>query len=51
MTVDENALIEHVTRQRWYGAKSRSVSHAELLDTVAIRQAEPQLTLGLVEMR
>jgi maltokinase len=49
--VDENALIEHVTGQRWYGAKSRTVSHAELLDTVTIRQAEPQLTLALVEMR
>jgi trehalose synthase-fused probable maltokinase len=51
VTVDENALIEHVTGQRWYGAKSRTVSHAELLDTVAIRQAEPQLTLALVEIR
>ncbi|MFL5915233.1 MAG: phosphotransferase [Gaiellaceae bacterium] len=49
--MDESALIDHVTRQRWYGAKSRSVSHSELLDTVAIRQAEPQLTLALVEMR
>jgi maltokinase len=49
--VDENALIEYVTRQRWYGAKSRTVSHSEVLDTVAIRQAEPRLTLALVEMR
>jgi maltokinase len=49
--MDESALIDHVTRQRWYGAKSRTVSHSELLDTVAIRQAEPQLTLALVEMR
>ena len=38
--MDENALIEHVTRQRWYGAKSRTVSHAELLDTIVLRQAE-----------
>jgi maltokinase len=51
MTVDENTLIEHVTGQRWYGAKSRTVSHAEVLDTVTIRQAEPQLTLALVEIR
>ncbi len=49
--MDENALIEHVTRQRWYGAKSRTVSHAELLDTIVLRQAEPQLELALVEMR
>jgi trehalose synthase-fused probable maltokinase len=49
--MDETALIEYVTRQRWYGAKSRSVSHSEVLDTVTIRQAEPRLTLALVEMR
>jgi trehalose synthase-fused probable maltokinase len=47
----ERALIEYVTRQRWYGAKSRTVSHSEVLDTVAIRQAEPELTLALVEVR
>src|SRR5215472_12158864 len=49
--MDETALIEYVTRQRWYGAKSRTVSHSEVLDTVVIRQAEPQLSLALVEMR
>jgi maltokinase len=49
--VDEQALIEYVTRQRWYGAKSRNVSHSEVLDTITIRQAEPQLSLALVEMR
>ncbi|HEY1564376.1 MAG TPA: phosphotransferase [Gaiellaceae bacterium] len=51
MTMDERALIEYVTRQRWYGAKSRTVSHSEVLDTVTIRQAEPQLSLALVELR
>jgi predicted trehalose synthase len=49
--MDETALIEYVTCQRWYGAKSRTVSHSEVLDTVVIRQAEPQLSLALVEMR
>ena len=49
--MDEQALIEYVTRQRWYGAKSRTVSHSEVLDTVTIRQAEPQLALALVELR
>ena len=49
--MDERGLIEYVTHQRWYGAKSRTVSHAEVLDTVTIRQAEPQLTLSLVELR
>src|SRR5438874_6369867 len=49
--MDERSLIEYVTRQRWYGAKSRTVSHSEVLDTVTIRQTEPQLSLALVEMR
>jgi maltokinase len=49
--MDERALIEYVTRQRWYGAKSRTVSHSEVLDTITIRQAEPQLALALVEVR
>ena len=40
-----------MTRQRWYGSKSRAVSHSEVLDTVTVREAEPQLTLALVEMR
>ena len=35
VSMDERALIEYVTRQRWYGAKSRTVSHSEVLDTVA----------------
>jgi maltokinase len=49
--MDEQALIEYVTQQRWYGAKSRTVSHAGVLDTATIRQPEPQLSLALVEMR
>ncbi|MFL5960339.1 MAG: phosphotransferase [Gaiellaceae bacterium] len=49
--MDERRLIEYVTRQRWYGAKSRTVSHSAVLDTVTIRQADPQLALALVELR
>jgi len=49
--MDERSLIEYVTRQRWYGAKSRTVSHGEVLDVVTIRHAEPPLSLALVEMR
>jgi maltokinase len=51
MKFDEQALIEHVTRQRWYGAKSRSVAHSELVDSVKLRTTEPQLALALVELR
>jgi trehalose synthase-fused probable maltokinase len=49
--MDENALIEYVTRQRWYGAKSKTVSHSQVLDTITIRRAEPEQSLALVEMR
>jgi|SRR5579862_273659 len=49
--MDSNALIEHVTRQRWFGAKTRTVSHAEVLDSVVVRSVEPELTLDLVGLR
>src|SRR6266550_4340247 len=49
--VDEQTLIGHVTRQRWYGAKSRSVAHAQVLDSVVLRTEEPHFALALVEMR
>jgi predicted trehalose synthase len=46
--MDSDALIEHVTQQRWYGAKSRTVVHAEVLDSVVVRSVEPELMLKLV---
>jgi maltokinase len=51
MTFNEQAVIEYVTKQRWYGAKSRSVTHSEVLDSVELRTTDPQFTLELVEMR
>ena len=51
MSFDERALIEHVTQQRWYGAKSRGVAHAQVLDSAVLRTQEPQLALALVEVR
>ncbi len=51
MRFDEQALIDHVTQQRWYGAKSRDVAHAQVVDSVVLRTAEPQFALALVEMR
>jgi trehalose synthase-fused probable maltokinase len=51
VTFDEQAVIEYVTQQRWYGAKSRSVAHAQELDTVLLRTTEPYFALALVEMR
>jgi len=46
--VGSDALIEQVTRERWFGAKSRTVTHAEVLDSVVVRSVEPELTLDLV---
>ncbi|HEX7581657.1 MAG TPA: hypothetical protein VF321_01100, partial [Gaiellaceae bacterium] len=48
--MDEQALIEHVTRQRWYGAKSRIVTRAVVLDSVVLRTTEPQFGLALIEL-
>ena len=49
--MDTDTLIDYVTRQRWYGAKTRAVSGSQVLDSVVVRSAEPQLTLALVEVR
>ncbi|MEP6813811.1 MAG: phosphotransferase [Actinomycetota bacterium] len=51
MTFDELMLREYVLDQRWYGAKSRSVAHAQVLDSVELRAADPELGIALVEMR
>ncbi len=51
MSFDEQTVIDYVTRQRWYGAKSRAVAHAQVLDSVVLRTTEPQFALALVEMR
>jgi trehalose synthase-fused probable maltokinase len=49
--VDEQTLIEYVTEQRWYGSKSRTVSHSQLLDVVTLRESAPEYALALVEIR
>src|SRR5260221_7526558 len=51
MIFNEQAVIDYVTKQRWYGAKSRSVTHSEVLDSVELRTTDPHFTLELVEMR
>jgi maltokinase len=51
VNVDERQLIEYVTEQRWYGSKSRTVAHSQVLDVVSLREADPEYTLALVEIR
>src|SRR5438876_6093774 len=46
--MESNALIENITQQRWYGAKSRTISHADVLDSIVVRSVKAELTLHLV---
>jgi maltokinase len=49
--IEERALVEHVREQRWFGAKSRELVGATIVDTAVLREIEPQLFLLLVELR
>ena len=49
--IDEGELVEHVTHQRWYGAKSRQISHAQVLDEVMLPTTEPQYAIAIAELR
>jgi predicted trehalose synthase len=51
VNVNEQQLIEYVTEQRWYGSKSRTVSHSQVLDLVTLRGTDPEYVLALVEIR
>jgi len=49
--VNEQALIDYVTAQRWFGSKTQSVSHASVIDEATVRELDPPLTLALAEIR
>src|SRR6185503_16684061 len=48
---DEHQLIGFVRDQRWFGSKSRTVSHATVIDRATLRDTDPQLELQLIEIR
>ena len=48
--IDERELIEFITTQRWFGSKTRDVSHSAIVDSSQLR-ADPRLELMLVEIR
>jgi trehalose synthase-fused probable maltokinase len=48
--LDEARLGEFVLGQRWFGAKSREVAYARVVETTEARSEEPQLVLALVEV-
>ena len=51
LNLDESALVEHVRGQRWFGAKSRELVGATVLDVAALREIDPPLYLVLAELR
>jgi predicted trehalose synthase len=51
LDLDESALVEHVREQRWFGAKSRELVGANVLDTAVLRELDPALVLVLAELR
>ena len=50
-TLDEGAFQEWIVQQRWFGSKSREVSHVEIVECIPLREEPPQLALALVEAR
>lgn len=49
--IEEQTLIDFVTSQRWFGSKTRTVTHATLIDRATLREADPALQLELIETR
>ena len=50
MELDEQTLIDFVTAQRWFGSKTRHVTHARVIDRATLRDVEPTLEVALVEI-
>jgi maltokinase len=49
--VSERELIDFVTSQRWFGSKTRDVTHSSVVDRATLREDDPPLELLLVETR
>jgi len=49
--VSEQGVIDFVTSQRWFGSKTRNVTHATVVDRALLRDTDPALELQLVEIR
>jgi maltokinase len=49
--LDETALHDWVVAQRWFGSKTREVSHIDIAEAVPLRSDPPLLVLALVEAR
>jgi trehalose synthase-fused probable maltokinase len=49
--IDEARLVEYVTGRRWFGAKSREVAGAGVLEATVALEGPPALVLAFVEIR
>lgn len=49
--VGEDDLLAFMTTRRWFGAKSREVAHARLVDLVPLAGGDTPLALALAEIR
>jgi maltokinase len=49
--LDEQALVDYVKGQRWYGSKAGDARHAQVLDAVPLRAQPPLLASAIVELR
>jgi maltokinase len=49
--LDREVLQEWIVSQRWFGSKSREVTHTELAEVITLRADAPQLVIALVEAR
>jgi maltokinase len=49
--LDETALHDWIVTQRWFGSKSREVTHIDVAEVVPLRREPPLLVLALVEAR
>jgi maltokinase len=47
----EQQLIDFVTSQRWFGSKTRDVTHSAIVDRATLREEVPRLELLIVETR
>jgi predicted trehalose synthase len=49
--LEESDLLAFLATRRWFGAKSREVAHARLVDVVPLPGGDPPLAIGLAEIR
>src|ERR687892_2075192 len=49
--LDEAVLQEWIVAQRWFGSKSREVTHIDIVEAIALREEPPLLVLALIEAR